>query len=705
MASSSNVLQPALKLQSTTRSGENEHIPNPNVEEVRAIYASQVIIPFELSGKTFAFMGPLPGEDNQTLSKFFPAYYKTRPLVSKANTNEEGCSPSGESANVEETSTVAPLALPKIRLNYMTNFVKVFRSLPLAKDPDLYFAWLEKVEKKKESDWKSLGIYDLIQLSKTGLTYNQPMLVAAVHFWDASHNTFHLPCGMVTPTLFDVAAITGLRPTGEDFDPTEMDDDTIGFNNSTVTYTAFIQRHHVTANEEVSDNEHIAFLALWLSRCAFCSRSIQVAKRYLCMANQLHNGKKLNLGQLLLGFLYENLSEAANLTKNFQSGTLLYAGPFWLLQLWLNATFEAHLPFRGKIKEEDDKIRNRTIEGTRLAYLTPQEEPRKLQECFLAYMMMFAQRRQFDPSMAPFVHRTKGPEWFTQKFPPTSQDQQTELMEIWESFLTPRLFLYRLRPSKGQCTLVCYQPNLVSRQFGLVQIKPKCLYEKRSHICFHTLYLSEEECEKKVNRYAGVTNLSPIPFESSFYCTPDFHQWWADYYTSQILDADSLTQELTAAFADVQEHFRKGTTTHIKEIQAFQKFFETIYRPDDLSRTVREAAITLREKFSAKLDKLKLPSYVRPELRYEVAFKLNPPKFPPLPSADFGVALSPPFPDWFVCGNVLKDLQNSSKKRAERVVPTKHTLDTFKGHLHIDLKHVRVLTPIPEGLDSDNLFD
>src|SRR3954471_19321530 len=111
------------------------------------------------------------------------------------------------------------------------------------------------------------------------------------------------------------------------------------------------------------------------------------------------------------------------------------------------------------------------------------------------------------------------------------------------------------------------------------------------------------------------------------------------------------------------------------------------------------------KKISAKLSKLKLPSYVRPELHYEVAFKLNPPKFPPLPSADFGVALSPPFPDWFVCGNVLKDLQNSSKKRAERVVPTKHTLDTFKGHLHIDLEHVHVLTPIPEGLDSDNLFD
>src|SRR3954470_21397516 len=204
-------------------------------------------------------------------------------------------------------------------------------------------------------------------------------------------------------------------------------------------------------------------------------------------------------------------------------------------------------------------------------------------------------------------------------------------------------------------------------------------------------------------RYAGVTNLSPILFDPAFYSTPDFQQWWTDYYTTQIFDAESLTRELNEAFAAVQEKFQKGTSTHIKEIQVFQKFFETIYRPDDLSRTVREAAVILREKFSAKLDKLKLPSSVRPELRYEVAFKLNPPKFPPLPSADFGVDLSPPFPDWFVCGNAFKILQESTKKRAERVVPTKHTLDTFKGHLHIDLEDVRVLTPIPEGLGLVNL--
>src|SRR3954471_22812028 len=112
-----------------------------------------------------------------------------------------------------------------------------------------------------------------------------------------------------------------------------MDTDTINFNEATFTYTAFIQKYHDENNEVVSDEEHIAFLVLWLSRCVFCSRSIQVAKRYLCMANQLHAGTQLNLSQLILG-------EATDLVKNYKTGSLLFAGPFWLLQLWLNATFE-----------------------------------------------------------------------------------------------------------------------------------------------------------------------------------------------------------------------------------------------------------------------------------------------------------------------------------------------------------------------------
>lgn len=143
-------------------------------------------------------------------------------------------------------------------------------------------------------------------------------------------------------------------------------------------------------------------------------------------------------------------------------------------------------------------------------------------------------------------------------------------------------------------------------------------------------------------------------------------------------------------------------STYIKKIQTFQKYFETVFRLGDLSQAICEAACTLKENFTKKLEKLKLPSYVKPEQRYETTFHLYPPKFPRLLSIDFGVALSPPFPYWFVCENYTKIFRKESKKRAEQVVLTKNTLESFKGHLHIGLKHVRVLTHIPEGVEQAN---
>lgn len=153
-----------------------------------------------------------------------------------------------------------------------------------------------------------------------------------------------------------------------------------------------------------------------------------------------------------------------------------------------------------------------------------------------------------------------------------------------------------------------------------------------------------------------------------------------------MFNVETFTQHLTNVFAYEQESTKKDTSTHIKEIQAFQKYFETAYRPDDLSRTIREAVDTMRENFMKKLPDLKLPLYVKPEHRYELAFRFHKLKFPQLPSIDFGVAFIPLFPDWFVCGNFVKILRQDSQKLAKRVVLTKHTLDSFKGHLHIGIE-------------------
>ena len=75
---------------------------------------------------------------------------------------------------------------------------------------------------------------------------------------------------------------------------------------------------HIGTTNEVNDQEHIAFLALWLSRCVFCCKSLQVARRFLTLANQLHVGRNIFLSELILVGLYECLGEASSSLKEFE---------------------------------------------------------------------------------------------------------------------------------------------------------------------------------------------------------------------------------------------------------------------------------------------------------------------------------------------------------------------------------------------------
>lgn len=216
-------------------------------------------------------------------------------------------------------------------------------------------------------------------------------------------------------------------------------------------------------------------------------------------------------------------------------------------------------------------------------------------------------------------------------------------MAIWEAFLTPKLIASRLRPSKNQITLISYQPNL-SRQLSLIQLMLKSLYDRKSSLFLYSMWFTKDECDKHLSLYAEVVKLTPISFRPSFYYKQEYNNWWRNYYTNEIFDVFSLTQYLIYDFTSIQDKCKKGITTLIKEIRAFQENFETSYRPDDFSRTIREEAFILKDKFLEKLPSLKIPSCVKLGNKYELDFKLQPPKFPRLPSSNPGLEFGPPFP-------------------------------------------------------------
>jgi hypothetical protein len=87
------------------------------------------------------------------------------------------------------------------------------------------------------------------------------------------------------------------------------------------------------------------------------------------LAIQLHEGKDICLGKLILGSLYENLNQAVASIKEYPSpGSLIIPGPIWLFQLWLLATFRTKmaitLPTHLSKAYEDS-----SIEGIGLAML------------------------------------------------------------------------------------------------------------------------------------------------------------------------------------------------------------------------------------------------------------------------------------------------------------------------------------------------
>lgn len=55
--------------------------------------------------------------------------------------------------------------------------------------------------------------------SRYDLHYNEDDVFVAFDFWHPGTNSFHFPNGMLSPTPFEVIAITSLTPTDLEFTP------------------------------------------------------------------------------------------------------------------------------------------------------------------------------------------------------------------------------------------------------------------------------------------------------------------------------------------------------------------------------------------------------------------------------------------------------------------------------------------------------
>jgi len=124
-----------------------------------------------------------------------------------------------------------------------------------------------------------------------------------------------------------------------------------------------------------------------------------------------------------------------------------------------------------------------------------------------------------------------------------------------------------------------------------------------------------------------ITNVKPI----KWILTPYFLSWYL-------------------LFIVLQNKSKKRKGTHIREIQAFQKYFQIVYDPLHLKRTINYAAKTLRDKALDKIPTMKFPPFTPNKYLFALHFKM---KFPPFPTRKLALAFRPPYPKWLPCDSLL----------------------------------------------------
>lgn len=143
------------------------HIPQPTSsdEVVMKNWQRQMLISFVVDEKLLAFHGSLADQKSspKDVAAFFPGY-----------------------------KPVAPPAFDKsvvLDVRFMEAKAMVFRSMPTLDDKE-YLVWLNKVQRKRQDQWRSAGICDLIQISRYAHRVNPCMLLASLYFWKGLTNTF-----------------------------------------------------------------------------------------------------------------------------------------------------------------------------------------------------------------------------------------------------------------------------------------------------------------------------------------------------------------------------------------------------------------------------------------------------------------------------------------------------------------------------------
>jgi hypothetical protein len=259
----------------------------------------------------------------------------------------------------------------------------------------------------------------------------------------------------MTPKIFDVFALTNLRPMGVLAHPSMTvgkgpEDDFL--KGLPLSYIEFIKQAKGAGASSVTYKEECLFYLLWICRFLACTSSKWVISYYLPIARCLANGVPVDMASFLLGELYRAMFLLSSEPK--QS----HGVPVWLIQMWAYSYFLSIAP------ELHPTIVPWSYGETWIHTRFPKE---KGIPSFPTCFKLFSEpsRRRIPVEFHPFKAKKYGSEDFQQ----FSSQGFFRGDAAWGSCLQSRDLVVIRTPHAG---VEVYCPSLVARQFRLVQLLP-----------------------------------------------------------------------------------------------------------------------------------------------------------------------------------------------------------------------------------------
>ncbi|KAF3434657.1 hypothetical protein FNV43_RR21742 [Rhamnella rubrinervis] len=147
----------------------------------------------------------------------------------------------------------------------------------------------------------------------------------------------------MTPTLINIEAYTGLTSSDTlltDLPSSSVSSSIPGFHKDAKNYGQFLRMNKGTGSPP-SEDEHIAFLLMWLCKNIFCVLASKITLHFINIAKSLATGKPISLGLLVLAHLYRAI---ALISAEPYEMNLNVPRPLWILRMWLHAHFHESRP-------------------------------------------------------------------------------------------------------------------------------------------------------------------------------------------------------------------------------------------------------------------------------------------------------------------------------------------------------------------------